>query len=107
MSSVLPIIAFAPTSRSTSRNYSKTAAEPCFDCNMPQDCSDFCSPFKALTAQCTDQCVVVTCNDADHGETVCESHGAHNECDDTAGCTSFDAFVSTLFIPSQSFFAHF
>lgn len=98
MSSDLRIISFAETSRDLFRNYSETAPEPCFDCDMPPECSDFCSPFNALTAQCTNQCVVVACSDPDHGQAVCENYGSHNDCDDTADCTdctSFDAFVST------------
>jgi hypothetical protein len=68
---------------------------PCVDCNTLPGCAS-----GELTAQCTDQCIVIVCND-DHGESSCVGGAQHVECDPTcdeiyncSDCYGFDAFVS-------------
>jgi len=60
-----------------------------------------CAPSKELTAQCTDQCVVIACSDPNHAESICGGDGTHTHCDldcdetiDCTDCHGFDAFVS-------------
>src|SRR6266545_3653360 len=93
--SVLPILASAPTSRNT--NYPSLIAETCSDCTMTQQCSEpLCSPSNALTTQCTDQCVVIACDDPDHGVSLCDKRDTDNHCNSTVDCTDchgLDAFA--------------
>jgi hypothetical protein len=58
------------------------------------ECSEpLCSPFSALTTQCTDQCVVIACNDPNHAESpVCDKQGSNSQCDDNMDCTDCDGF---------------
>lgn len=79
---------------------SQAACADCVtECNEPT-----CPPGAIITSQCTDQCVVIACNDPDHGDMNC--HGGRGPshcdlvCDGAANCTDcsgFDEFVS----PSQ------
>jgi len=57
------------------------------------ECSEpLCAPFSALTTQCTDQCVVIACNDPDHEESsVCDQVPNGMDCTD---CDGFEDFVS-------------
>ena len=68
----------------------------CAECAT--ECQDAACPAVAMTSQCTDQCVVVACNDPKHGQMNC--HGSRH-CDATCGvetdcldCNGFDEFVS-------------
>lgn len=69
------------------------ANSPCADCNTLPECAT-----SELTAQCTDQCVVIVCNDPDHGEASCGGDPEYAQCDPTCNeiynCNGFDAFVS-------------
>lgn len=69
------------------------------------DCTEPICPSREITSQCTDQCVVIACNDPDHGEMSC--HGRESNlhcdliCDGAANCTDcngFDDFVSGLLV---------
>ncbi|GBE86608.1 hypothetical protein BKA93DRAFT_94071 [Sparassis latifolia] len=57
-----------------------------------QECAD--APCTVgLTPECTDQCVVVPCNDAHHQDPPCnENHRANEPCHDGADCTSLEDF---------------
>ncbi|KAF8817535.1 hypothetical protein BYT27DRAFT_6816240 [Phlegmacium glaucopus] len=79
------------TSDSSTSAY--TAA--CVDCNTLSGCAT-----SELTAQCTDQCVVIACSDPDHGEASCGGGGQHAQCDPICDeiyncndCYGFDAFL--------------
>jgi hypothetical protein len=61
------------------------ANSPCVDCNALSGCAS-----SELTAQCTDQCVVIACNDPDHGEAPCVGGEQHAQCDPTCGEKTFD-----------------
>ncbi|KAF8909373.1 hypothetical protein CPB84DRAFT_1673452 [Gymnopilus junonius] len=70
---------------------------PCPDC--PPDPS-LCSPSNELTAQCTDQCVVIACTDPNHAESVCNSGGSDTHCDavckegeECEDCHGFDSIL--------------
>ena len=69
------------------------ASSPCADCNTLPGCAT-----SELTAQCTDQCVVIVCNDPDHGEASCGGDTEYAQCDPTCNeiysCNGFDTFVS-------------
>ena len=57
------------------------------------ECSEpLCAPFSALTTQCTDQCVVIACNDPDHAESSVCDQGPNSQCDDIMDCTDCDGF---------------
>ena len=73
------------------------ANSPCVDCNTLPECAT-----SELTAQCTDQCVVIVCSDPDHDEVSCGG-GQHTQCDPNCDeiyscndCYEFDTFVSVL-----------
>ncbi|KAF9478249.1 hypothetical protein BDN70DRAFT_880209 [Pholiota conissans] len=58
------------------------------------------APGDQLTAQCTDQCVVIACSNPNHPESICARTGPHTQCDfvcdegvDCADCHGFDAFL--------------
>lgn len=78
------------------------ANSPCVDCNTLPKCAT-----SELTAQCTDQCVVIVCSDPDHDEASCAGDGQHTECDPTCSeiyncndrCFEFDSFVSFFVSP--------
>ena len=69
------------------------ANSPCADCSTLPGCAT-----SQLTAQCTDQCVVIVCNDPDHGEESCAGDTEYAQCDptcnETYNCNGFDEFVS-------------
>ena len=69
------------------------ANSPCADCSAVPGCAS-----SELTAQCTDQCVVIVCNDPDHGEASCGGDAEYAQCDPACSeiynCNGFDAFVS-------------
>ncbi|KAJ3511118.1 hypothetical protein NLJ89_g4289 [Agrocybe chaxingu] len=93
-------MAFASSSRMAHKPYTQPSP-PCADCNAPVECQEpLCASASALTSQCTDQCVVIACNDPDHAESMCDVSGQHFHCDlvcdDTTDCTDchgFDAFL--------------
>jgi hypothetical protein len=64
------------------------------------ECQDASCTVPEKTSQCTDQCVVVACNDPSHGEMSC--HGAQHcdvTCDngaDCPDCNGFEEFVSCI-----------
>lgn len=76
---------------------------PCVDCTTGAEleCEEAqCVPTSELTAQCTDQCVVIACCDPDHAESICNGGNTHNHCDlgcddgiDCGDCLGFDNFV--------------
>ena len=79
--------------------FAHTAA--CAECVT--ECTELSCPAVARekTAECTDQCVVIACNDPAHGEMSCHgsSGSAHCDlvCDGATNCTNcngFDEFVS-------------
>jgi len=74
----------------------------CVDCNTLPGCAT-----SELTAQCTDQCVVIACSDPDHGEASCGGGGQHAQCVPIGNeiyncndCYGFDEFVS-MFVFQQ------
>ena len=76
-------------------------SSPCVSCNTLPGCAS-----SELTAQCTDQCVVIVCNDPDHGEASC-SGAQYVQCDPTcdeiygcSDCYGLDALVS-LYLDSR------
>ena len=89
-----PLISPLATSNRTEtlRNFCE---EPCLDCNMssPQCSEPHCPPFGALTTQCTDQCVVITCNDHHAESSLCDNPSQCNDNVDCAGCEGFEDFV--------------
>ena len=68
---------------------------PCEEC--VQECEEGSCDLR-LTEQCTDQCVVVPCNDAHHGYVPCEEANVVAGCDimctDDPECDAFDSIVS-------------
>lgn len=77
----------------TSRALAMDASDTCAECHLQ---APSCSAVP-LTPQCTDQCVVVACNDPAHGQMSC--HDAQH-CDDIVDCTDcngFEEFVSLFF----------
>ncbi|KXN86605.1 Zinc-responsive transcriptional regulator ZAP1 [Leucoagaricus sp. SymC.cos] len=63
----------------TKRSYLYTIpASECADCNTGCNESN-CSNSNQLTSQCTDQCVVITCNDPEHNTLNCAD--GHSNCD--------------------------
>ncbi|TFK39991.1 hypothetical protein BDQ12DRAFT_629145 [Crucibulum laeve] len=67
----------------------------------PPTCTDCttCTTTNELTEQCTDQCVVIACDDPEHGAMICDV-ADHSHCDldcDTAtnctDCNGFDEFL--------------
>lgn len=79
------------------------AHTPCVDCATGAnfECEEpKCIPTSGLTAQCTDQCVVIACCDPDHAESICNGGNTHTHCDlgcddgiDCGDCLGFDNFV--------------
>src|SRR5437016_3897972 len=75
---------------------------PCVDCTTgPElECAEpVCASSSELTAQCTDQCVVIACSDP-HAESICDGGNSHAHCDlgcddaiDCGDCLGFDNFV--------------
>jgi hypothetical protein len=69
--------------------------ETCVKCATK--CQDTSCTVATITSQCTDQCVVVACNDPAHGEMSC--HGAQhcnatcNNGTDCPDCSGFEEFV--------------
>lgn len=88
----------------------RSRSPPCVSCSSPGDlvalqCPEQlnCGPSDQLTAQCTDQCVVIACSDPEHTELICGQTGPHTQCDfvcdetvDCLDCHGFDAFVSPV-----------
>ncbi|KAF9563978.1 hypothetical protein CPC08DRAFT_705692 [Agrocybe pediades] len=77
-----------------------TPEEACNGCSQTLCYEPHCSPSKELTAQCTDQCVVIACNDPSHAESICNASDSHLHCDldcdetiDCTDCHGFDAFL--------------
>ncbi|KIM44484.1 hypothetical protein M413DRAFT_442457 [Hebeloma cylindrosporum] len=76
---------------------------PCVDCTTGAEleCEEpNCVPTSELTAQCTDQCVVIACCDPDHAESICDGGNPHTHCDlgcedgiDCGDCLGFDNFL--------------
>ncbi|KAF8202468.1 hypothetical protein BJ912DRAFT_944900 [Pholiota molesta] len=101
---------------STSTHYPSTSSAPCLGCTSTT-ADSFASldravvaeatnlnyhapPADQLTAQCTDQCVVIACSNPDHPESICPRTGSHTQCDfvcdeavDCVDCHGFDAFL--------------
>ena len=83
-----------------------TGDECAFDSESPygcqecaQECEDgSCAADLELTSQCTDQCVVVACNDAHHGQYPCEHSSGDQPCrkDCPSDFDFVDEFVSTF-----------
>lgn len=70
----------------------------CKEC--AQECKDGACAI-ALSAQCTDQCVVVPCNDAHHAGKSCDHTADSQPCDSVAcpsgpDCTVLDEIVGIL-----------
>lgn len=69
-------------------------SEPCEEC--VQECEQGACHLNELSEQCTDQCVVVPCNDAHHGF-LTSGYGAPCEivCPDNTNCppTDLESFV--------------
>jgi hypothetical protein len=70
--------------------------DTCVECTT--ECQDATCTVPERTSQCTDQCVVVACDDPSHGEMSC--HNAHHcdaACENGAEClhcNGFEEFVS-------------
>jgi hypothetical protein len=63
-------------------------------CSDPTCSSDYPSSHH-VTSQCTDQCVVITCNDSDHLQNSCNSYDSScNNPSDCQDCGGFEDFVS-------------
>ncbi|KDR80536.1 hypothetical protein GALMADRAFT_90910 [Galerina marginata CBS 339.88] len=86
----------------TNYKHSRRPSPPCRTCPPTElECAEpTCSPSNELTAQCTDQCVVIACSDPNHPESMCDGGGAHTHCDlvcDEAihctDCHDFDDFL--------------
>jgi hypothetical protein len=81
-------------------NIAKTSS--CEECAL--ECKQGACQLE-LTEQCTDQCVIVPCNDPHHGYTSCEVANALAACDvictDGPDCNALDTIVSG-FLPSPS-----
>ena len=85
------------------------ASESHFDC---QECSQRCEDASCsveLTSECTDQCVVVACNDAHHGRYSCgqvsRDHPCEDKCQSEFDCDAFvDHFVSAYSLQSLTRF---
>ena len=76
---------------------SPTVMNACPNCPASQ-CA---SLSKELTSQCTDQCVVVSCDDPTHNGTGCPTVDGRPSCEhstDCIDCSSFDQFVSPHFL---------
>lgn len=78
----------------------------CVDCPTPPV---VCLSTDELTAQCTDQCVVITCDDPAHGEMTCHGGDDHAHCDlvcdaktNCTDCNGFDAFVRLLLLSNET-----
>ncbi|KAF8159650.1 hypothetical protein B0H34DRAFT_655371 [Crassisporium funariophilum] len=89
----------ASTSRSAFKPY-LPLEPPCADCTTATECAEPLCASIELTAQCTDQCVVIACSDPDHEESACGGDAEHTHCDlvcdKNTGCTDchgFDAFL--------------
>lgn len=92
-----------PTSTSSkapaARAY-RTFNNTCLDCEHPEEKTEL--PDDKLTDQCTDQCVVIACDDPEHAS-MCRGAGDLAHCDfdcdaavECTDCNGFDAFVSFL-----------
>lgn len=69
----------------------------CAECAT--ECQDASCPVATMSAQCTDQCVVVACSDPAHGEMSCHSAQHCDTCDnetDCSNCDGFEEFVSCI-----------
>lgn len=71
----------------------------CLDCVQPG------YALSEITSLCTDKCVVIACNNPDHGDISCHRAGGNPHCDlvcdgatNCNDCTGFDEFVCTLLI---------
>jgi len=110
-------MAFASGSRLAYKPYMQLPVTPpqCLDCNIPPECGEpNCLTDVVLTAQCTDQCVVIACSDPNHALSICDKEGPHHHCDlvcdettDCTDCHGFDAFVGHSAIVSREFFSFF
>ena len=90
-----------PASWSLLKNTVDAAAGPSTSSCL--DCVNQSYPSSEITSQCTDKCVVVACNDPDHGEISCYEAQDNSHCDlvcdrttQCNNCTGFDQFVSAL-----------
>lgn len=96
-------MSLAPQNRVVMRTYH--AVNPtCVACDTVELTEPLCLPdVKLLTAQCTDQCVVIACDDP-HAESMCNGGSEHTHCDlvcderlNCTDCNALDDFVvSTL-----------
>lgn len=77
------------------------AEEPCTECALP--CAEETCIVEGITPQCTDQCMLLHCDDPDHGMWACSDEHEYDEmhceqgCDeevDCADCRGVDNFVS-------------
>jgi len=110
-------MAFASGSRLAYKPYMQLPVTPpqCLDCNIPPECGEpNCLTDVVLTAQCTDQCVVIACSDPNHALSICDKEGPHNHCDlvcdettDCTDCHGFDAFVGYSAIVPREFISFF
>ncbi|KAF8956924.1 hypothetical protein BDZ97DRAFT_141232 [Flammula alnicola] len=99
---VSPPMPVASTNRANYKPFYSPSSH-CVGCTSATglDCTEpLCSSSNALTAQCTDQCVVIACSDPDHTQSICDGAGPHTHCDlvcdeavDCVDCHGFDAFL--------------
>ena len=97
-------MAFAVHPRPSQRAFAAKSPSSCIDCKPASDCAEpTCSATSTLTPQCTDQCVVIACDDPDHPAAVCSGQGKDARCnfvcDNTMNCEdchNLDVFVSRL-----------
>ncbi|RDB23741.1 Zinc-responsive transcriptional regulator ZAP1 [Hypsizygus marmoreus] len=82
-----------PTRPKSITAVSSTASTTC------EDCIDPIYPSAEITSQCTDQCVVIACNDPNHSDLTCGG-GGDSHCDfvcdgptDCIDCNGFDEFL--------------
>lgn len=79
------------------RTMNIAVSSACEEC--VQECEDGSCDLE-LTEQCTDQCIVVPCNDAHHGYASCETANAIAGCDimctDGTDCDALDTIVSLI-----------
>lgn len=69
---------------------------PCVDCSIPPECPEPSCAVE-LTAQCTEECVVIACNDPNHTESICPIDTTQTHCnflcEQTANCTDCTDFA--------------
>ena len=82
-----PRVSFHQTTGMTSQSYldetapAMLSAIPCRDCVTECTQQPCPGPAVELTAQCTDQCIVIACHDPTHDESPCPGTGAEHQCD--------------------------